>query len=318
MLIKILFIQLFAFVCVYTCMSQNKCMATVNDLYRTIALRKYDLNKIDKGYEPGYERDLHVGDFVDVHNIYKDYAIVSINSDTFVVHIKFLQSSCFDNMADNYEAEKNKIEEEKKRIEIEKSKAIAIKDSIEIERTRANSIKFLSRKDNGINRVSHVRVDIDDIAALENVIESEKIIFLSSEDHPELVGYQDYYFAYVIHKGKLYKTSMDNLISPSVDSIRLDIKNKDRINNIKKKKDLEEKAKKRRADILSEFGEECGNAILRREVYIGMSAKAAKLSWGTPLDINRTITKYGTHEQWVYGGGNNLYFEDGILTTIQN
>jgi len=33
--------------------------------------------------------------------------------------------------------------------------------------------------------------------------------------------------------------------------------------------------------------------------------------------INRTTGSYGTHEQWVYGGS-YLYFQNGVLTTIQN
>lgn len=41
-------------------------------------------------------------------------------------------------------------------------------------------------------------------------------------------------------------------------------------------------------------------------------------SWGKPNSINRTTNKYGTHEQWVYGDGNYLYFENGVLTSIQN
>ena len=41
-------------------------------------------------------------------------------------------------------------------------------------------------------------------------------------------------------------------------------------------------------------------------------------SWGKPDDINTTIGSYGTHEQWVYGNGYYLYFENGKLTNIQN
>lgn len=40
-------------------------------------------------------------------------------------------------------------------------------------------------------------------------------------------------------------------------------------------------------------------------------------SWGNPKDINKTITKYGTNEQWVYDDYRYLYFEDGILVSIQ-
>ena len=48
-----------------------------------------------------------------------------------------------------------------------------------------------------------------------------------------------------------------------------------------------------------------------------MTQEQAKLAWGNPENINQTITKFGVHEQWVYGGGNYLYFENGILTAIQ-
>jgi hypothetical protein len=53
-------------------------------------------------------------------------------------------------------------------------------------------------------------------------------------------------------------------------------------------------------------------------VQIGMSMEEVRQSsWGRPNSVNRTVTSSGTHEQWVYGGG-YLYFEDGILTTVQN
>jgi len=53
-------------------------------------------------------------------------------------------------------------------------------------------------------------------------------------------------------------------------------------------------------------------------VRIGMTADEVKQSsWGRPESVNRTITARGTHEQWVYGGS-YLYFDDGVLTAIQN
>jgi hypothetical protein len=53
---------------------------------------------------------------------------------------------------------------------------------------------------------------------------------------------------------------------------------------------------------------------------IGMTTKQVRerTSWGEPDDINSTTTAYGTSEQWVYGGGNYLYFTNGRLTAIQN
>lgn len=49
-----------------------------------------------------------------------------------------------------------------------------------------------------------------------------------------------------------------------------------------------------------------------------MTKEMCRESWGEPEDINKTTSSYGTHEQWVYGYGSYLYFENGKLTTIQN
>jgi len=53
-------------------------------------------------------------------------------------------------------------------------------------------------------------------------------------------------------------------------------------------------------------------------VRIGMTQQEVLNSnWGKPEDVNTTTTAYGTSEQWVYDGYKYLYFEDGLLTTIQ-
>jgi hypothetical protein len=53
-------------------------------------------------------------------------------------------------------------------------------------------------------------------------------------------------------------------------------------------------------------------------VHIGMSeTEVLQSKWGRPESVNRTITADGRHEQWVYSGG-YLYFDDGVLTSIQN
>lgn len=57
---------------------------------------------------------------------------------------------------------------------------------------------------------------------------------------------------------------------------------------------------------------------VRRAPIIGMARWAAREStWGKPESINTTTTQSGTLEQWVYSNGNYLYFQDGVLTTIQ-
>jgi len=56
----------------------------------------------------------------------------------------------------------------------------------------------------------------------------------------------------------------------------------------------------------------------REGVRLGMTREdVIASSWGRPEHINTTATRYGTREQWVYGIGNYLYFEDGVLTSVQ-
>ena len=55
-------------------------------------------------------------------------------------------------------------------------------------------------------------------------------------------------------------------------------------------------------------------------VRIGMTPDQVinETSWGRPEYINRTTTSAGVNEQWVYGLRNYLYFNNGILVSIQN
>lgn len=73
--------------------------------------------------------------------------------------------------------------------------------------------------------------------------------------------------------------------------------------------------KKKAADEKAEIAQR------RREgVQIGMTAeRAMQSSWGRPARVNRTVTGSTVREQWVYPGHHNyLYFENGILTSVQN
>lgn len=78
--------------------------------------------------------------------------------------------------------------------------------------------------------------------------------------------------------------------------------------------------------IKQQYSEELLKAVEREKlersqqgVRIGMTKEEVLLSnWGKPLDINKTTNVYGTSEQWVYKNNNYLYFDDGVLTSIQN
>lgn len=57
----------------------------------------------------------------------------------------------------------------------------------------------------------------------------------------------------------------------------------------------------------------------RKKPNIGMTKdEVLNSTWGEPEDINKTTTKYGTREQWCYSGYKYIYFEDGIVTSIQD
>lgn len=61
--------------------------------------------------------------------------------------------------------------------------------------------------------------------------------------------------------------------------------------------------------------------IVKKDPIIGMTTDEVRNStWGNPSDINKTTTKYGVSEQWVYKFWDKhryIYIEDGIVTTIQ-
>ncbi|MGE8036354.1 hypothetical protein [Lysinibacillus sp. NPDC093692] len=83
--------------------------------------------------------------------------------------------------------------------------------------------------------------------------------------------------------------------------------------------ELEASIKKEKAENLERYA----NVKAEREanrIYIGMTKEQVlNTNWGEPDDINRTITSNHTSEQWVYSDyGKYLYFEDGILVTIQD
>lgn len=60
-------------------------------------------------------------------------------------------------------------------------------------------------------------------------------------------------------------------------------------------------------------------AAVGKNPSIGMTTGQVEVSlWGKPESVNRTVTASGVREQWVYGNGQYLYFEDGVLTSFQD
>ncbi len=87
--------------------------------------------------------------------------------------------------------------------------------------------------------------------------------------------------------------------------------------------DIERLAREKRETALRELTakavDKADKARRKREgVSIGMTQdEVVASSWGKPRKVNRTTRANSIREQWVYDGG-YLYFQDGILTTVQN
>ena len=76
---------------------------------------------------------------------------------------------------------------------------------------------------------------------------------------------------------------------------------------------------------VTEKGKVNAKLIINGEVRLGWSKDMCRESWGKPHDINTTTGSWGVHEQWVYEYSFDdsysiycLYFENGVLTTIQD
>lgn len=73
------------------------------------------------------------------------------------------------------------------------------------------------------------------------------------------------------------------------------------------------------ANIVADVKAEEAIERARVEPAIGMTEYEVRNStWGSPKDINKTTTAYSTYEQWVYRNYRYIYFENGIVTSIQD
>ncbi|MBQ6084669.1 MAG: hypothetical protein IJK92_10025 [Bacteroidales bacterium] len=70
--------------------------------------------------------------------------------------------------------------------------------------------------------------------------------------------------------------------------------------------------------MIAKYGEKYGKLIINGQVVIGMNKEMCRYAWGNPSEINTTTVANHIHEQWVYSLRCYLYFDDGILTAIQN
>lgn len=131
-----------------------------------------------------------------------------------------------------------------------------------------------------------------------------------------------------------YLANQNNTIVLDIDQLRSSFITEAQYDKIQEEKKLAEaeKIKQQKADeqkrieedkksrqlYINTYGAKIGNLIADNKVAIGMNMEMCRIAWGEPLDINRITMKGYAHEQWVYGFGTYLYFNNGILSTIQN
>lgn len=93
----------------------------------------------------------------------------------------------------------------------------------------------------------------------------------------------------------------------------------ERLAEQKERERLEELERQQRRDNILKKYASTGYAqlIADKKICLNMTKEMCLDSWGYPLYTNTTIVEGLTMEQWVYGLGNYVYFENGIISAIQ-
>lgn len=105
-----------------------------------------------------------------------------------------------------------------------------------------------------------------------------------------------------------------------------DVKDAEALAIMNKKLDklLKEKEEKERAEVqkrnalIEKQPSKFRKLILKGQICLGMNPVQVGLSLGKPEHVNRTTHRGGVHEQWVYTKGLYVYFENGLVTAIQD
>ena len=88
---------------------------------------------------------------------------------------------------------------------------------------------------------------------------------------------------------------------------------REKIEKVEKKK---KEKKERLAYLKKKFGKDA-EKILNGNCWIGMSKSALLESLGNPETINKSVSKWGINEQFVYSYSVYVYLENGVVTSYQ-
>ena len=179
-------------------------------------------------------------------------------------------------------------------------------------------IKYYSYLE-GINKKPLV-VDYSTDRKLYGAGDNLRFIDVLSEEFQKSIKYQILYADInekEIFLGKFLNEEQYQKLSESLTQVE-NMKSEKVAAAAKAKEDAKKRAAARKSNLIKKYGETIANDMLKGYVRIGWTKEMCIEAWGRPKDINKTTGSYGVHEQWVYGGGNYLYFENGKLTSIQN
>ncbi len=71
-----------------------------------------------------------------------------------------------------------------------------------------------------------------------------------------------------------------------------------------------------RKSLVSKYGSEFGELILRKEIAIGMNKEMVRAAWYSPLSQTSSVNSSGTMDIWVYDLGTYVTFVNGIVSSI--
>ncbi|WP_345082222.1 hypothetical protein [Nemorincola caseinilytica] len=109
------------------------------------------------------------------------------------------------------------------------------------------------------------------------------------------------------------RRQLDSYVNARMEQIYLQLMEEEK----KQKAEAQAAKKKRKADLIAKYGTEVGGMIASGKVAIGMSTDMCAAAWGRPADIRKITTAKKERQQWVYGKGKYLYFDNNVLAKIQ-
>ena len=210
-------------------------------------------------------------------------------------------------MKDYYQekANKRKLEQEN-----ERNKILALKESIESKPRWIKSINANLRKSPTTDSEIIRKLEKGDVVFLQNQNGEWCNIKILNKKFPQIKNSAEINLLFTdgwIHSSLLSTAEIAKLSTWE-----------------KKGIDIESKNNLRRSNFInnnSSIPSKYKNAITNGQIMLGMTKEMTIASWGQPNDINRTVTIYGTSEQWVYEGlysRTYLYFDENVLTSWQD